>query len=224
MRNVIVAAVILAGLAACASTPSTRALVVRAAPTVSEFRFDDTPALYDARDFGPWAAMSANNAAEAAALERCIADRDACDGGHLLRYRRLLELAAELPREEQLELVQEYFNAIDQKLQRAGADDWASLYRVAATNEGDCKAIALAKYFTLRRLGFEAEDLRLVMEWDDREDDWHALLAVRGAEGTYMLDSILGLQEPRSFPFAYMVYSISENGIWDHAPDFVPVP
>ena len=62
------------------------------------------------------------------------------------------------------------------------------------------------------------------MEWDGREHDWHALLAARDGDRTYMLDSILGLQEPSAFGFGYMVYSISELGVWDHAPDFVPVP
>ena len=75
-----------------------------------------------------------------------------------------------------------------------------------------------------RRLGFDPANLRLVMNWDDREQDWHALLAVRDDGRTWMLDSILGLQDPRAFTRAWMVYSISEEGIWDHAPDFVPVP
>jgi predicted transglutaminase-like cysteine proteinase len=91
------------------------------------------------------------------------------------------------------------------------------------TNEGDCKAIALGKYFTLRQLGWPADDLRVVMNWDDQVLDWHAVLAARLDGETYVLDSILGLQRPRNFRSAYMVYSISEAGIWDHAPDFVPV-
>jgi predicted transglutaminase-like cysteine proteinase len=223
MRNAIVAAVLIASLAACAITPGERALVVGTAPRVSEFTFDSTPPLTSAGAFAPWAELAASNSAETSTLENCIAERDLCANGHLLRYRRLLELAAGLPQRDQLRLVQEYFNSIDQILQPAGKDDWASLYRVASSNEGDCKAVALGKYFTLRRLGWQPDDLRVVMNWDDQVLDWHALLAVRIDDETYVLDSILGLQEPRDFRYAYMVYSISETGIWDHAPDFVPV-
>jgi predicted transglutaminase-like cysteine proteinase len=224
MRRALLTAILLAGLTGCASTPDNGALVRESAPRVSQFQFDDSVPLGAAADFEPWAVLTAGNTAERPALEHCIAEREACETVHLRRYRGLLELAADLAPDEQLSLVQEYFNSVHQTLDGFGAADWGTLYRVASTHEGDCKAIAIAKYFTLRRLGFEPDDLRLVMNWDDREQDWHALLAVREDGRTWMLDSILGLQQPREFTRAYMVYSISEEGIWDHAPGFVPVP
>lgn len=225
MRHAIVTAIVLASLTACATTPSNRTLVRSIAPRVSAFEFDASPPLTRASDFGPWIAVTNDNAVERGVLEACISDSAACANRNLVRYRRLLELAVELPRVDQVRLVQEYFNRVDQILPDPDAPDvWASLYRIATANEGDCKAIALGKYFTLRRLGWQADDLRVVMNWDDRERDWHALLAVRLDNETYVLDSILGLQKPGAFGYGYMVYSISENGVWDHAPDFVPVP
>ena len=225
MRRYLLATIVLAGLAACAATPSNRTLVRGNAPRVSEFRFDQSAPLTAASEFAPWAALTASNEAEHDVLDPCIADRDACATRSLERFSRLLELAADLPPVDQVKLVQEYFNRVDQIMPEPGAPDrWASLYHVAATNEGDCKAIALGKYFTLRRLGFSPDDLRVVMNWDDRERDWHALLAVRLDGDTYILDSILGLQPPRAYSDAFMVYSISEDGVWDHAPDFVPIP
>jgi len=222
VRRLIVASLALAGLAACATQPGNRAMVVRSAPRVSEFAFDAGAPLTQADAFAPWVTLTASNTAERIPLDSCIAERDACETGHLLRYRRLLELAAGLTPAEQLDLVQEYFNSVEQVLP-SGAD-WSSLYQVAKTHVADCKGIALGKYFTLRRLGWPADDLRVVMNWDDRERDWHAVLAVRAADETLILDSILGLQPPEAFSYGYMVYSISELGLWDHAPDFVPVP
>lgn len=224
MRRALLTAIFLAGLSACASTPDNGALVRESAPRVSEFQFDDSAPLSAASDFAPWAVLTAGNTVESPALESCIAEREACETAQLRRYRGLLELAADLSPDEQLKLVQEYFNSVHQTLDGFGAADWGTLYRVVSMNEGDCKAIATAKYFTLRRLGFEPEDLRVVMNWDDREQDWHALLAVREDGRTWMLDSILGPQDPGEFTRAWMVYSISEEGIWDHAPGFVPVP
>jgi len=213
---------VLAGLVACATQPTNRSLVVRTAPKVSEFTFASQAPLSGADEFAPWTTLSTVNAGETAALEGCITERDHCENSHLLRYRRLLERAAQLEPLEQLDLVHAFFNSVEQTLPQDSS--WASLYQVASTNTADCKGIALGKYFTLRRLGWSAEDLRVVMNWDDHELDWHALLAVRSGDGTYVLDSILGLQRPRDFAYGYMVYSISEIGIWDHAPDFVPVP
>ncbi len=212
-------------LAACASAPGKLLYVTQAAPKVSDFRFDGSEPLTDAQDFAPWAALTASNAAEGGPLEACLADREACATVALVRYRRLMEIAETLPPLEQLTLVHSYFNTVDWTRQRGvGTENWESLYRVASTQKGDCKAIAFGKYFTLRRLGWRAEDLRVVMGWDNQEKDWHALLAVHAGGETYMLDSIMGLQRPKAFYFTYMVYSISENGIWDHAPDYAPVP
>lgn len=222
MRNAIVTAILIAGMAACATAPGERAQVVSAAPRVSEFAFENSPPLSQPLAFAPWAKLTATSALEIERLDNCIADQATCENGHLLRYRRLLELAADLSPYEQLRLIQEYFNSIDQTLQPRGEDQWASLYRVAATHAGDCKAIALGKYFTLRRLGWQPDNLRVVMNWDDQAYDWHAVLAVQTDSETLVLDSVLGLQEPRDFRYAYMVYSISEAGIWDHAPEFNP--
>lgn len=226
MRNVLVCIALLAALSACATGPGTRAMVVRSAPSVSEFSFDAGSPFSAAEDYAPWAEVDAANAEELVVLEACLASRDNCATGHLVRYRRLLELAAELPQQDQLALVHEYFNSIDQTDESIGYDAsiWPSLYSIASTHAGDCKSIALGKYFTLRRLGWPVDDLRVVMEWDDSERDWHALLAARNSGNTYVLDSILGLQQPEAFGFGYMVYSISEIGVWDHAPEFVPVP
>lgn len=224
MRRPLLTAIWLAGLTACASTPDNGALVRDSAPRVSQFSFEDSPPLGAADAFPPWAVLIAGNRAESPALESCITEREACASLHLRRYRGLLELARGLAPDEQLRLVQEYFNSVDQTLEGFGDADWGTLYRVVSMHEGDCKAIAIAKYFTLRRLGFAPDDLRVVMNWDDREQDWHALLAVREDGRTWMLDSILGPQDPREFTRAFMVYSISEEGIWDHAPGFVPVP
>jgi hypothetical protein len=122
MRNAIVTAIVFAGLAACATTPGERALVVSTAPRVSEFTFDSAPPISAAAAFAPWAELAAATAAETPVLEDCLVDREQCANGHLLRYRRLIELSAALTPREQLKLVQEYFNSIEQKLQPNGQD------------------------------------------------------------------------------------------------------
>ncbi len=201
-----------------------------AVPQAAAFRFDQSAPLAPATDFTPWADLLADNAAAEAPFEACLADKSACETAGLLRYRRLLEIARALPRHDQLALVNEYFNGVTWTRDAPVAtrihgrnDVWLTLYQVATTLRADCKGIAFSKYFTLRRLGWRPEDLRIVMGWDDEQHDWHALLAARLDGGTYMLDTVLGLQRPQAFGFMRMVYSISEAGIWDHAPDYSPI-
>src|SRR4051812_37168858 len=224
------AVVLAAALAGCAGMKSLAPAPGLAAPQVAAFRFDNTVPLAAATDFTPWADLLADNDASESALDACIADKAACGTAGLLRYRRLLEIARDLAPREQVALVHDYFNSVTWTRDAPTAarthgrnDVWLPLYQVANTLRADCKGIAFSKYFTLRRLGWRPEDLRIVMGWDNEQHDWHALLAVRLDGGTYMLDTILGLQRPAAFGFMRMVYSISEAGIWDHAPEYSPV-
>ena len=218
-----IAAVVAMSVASCAALP--RPPGSSAAPDVSYFRFDAATPLAPATDFAPWAELMTANRASGATIDSCVADKAACTTTGLMRLRRLLELAQPLPRNEQLRLVHEYFNGVTWTPQHAGTSDadlWETLYDVATTARADCKGIAFAKYFTLRRLGWAPEDLRVVMGWDVEQSDWHALLAVRLDGVTYMLDTIQAVQRPSAFPLIRMVYSISEAGIWDHAPAYTP--
>jgi predicted transglutaminase-like cysteine proteinase len=189
-------------------------------PRLASFTFAGEP-LASATDFGPWAALSAHTASDEAALEACIADKDQCASVDLVRFRRMMELAAGLDLRGQLNLVQHYFNAVEWTAD--ARDTWSTLFHTAVTKMGDCEDIALAKYQALRRLGWRAEDLRVLIGWDGEERDWHALLAARLDGEVLILDSINGLQSPALLNKVRLVYSISDQGVWDHAPDFVPV-
>ncbi|MBL8643428.1 MAG: transglutaminase-like cysteine peptidase [Rhodospirillaceae bacterium] len=193
--------------------------VFETAPRMSQFQFADAP-LAAPTAFGPWAALAAQSEPDATPLEACLNDKEQCASPGLLRFRKLMELAEALPKHEQLNLVHHYFNTITWT--NDARDTWSTLYHTAVTNSGDCEDIALAKYQTLRKLGWAAEDMRVLIGWDGQENDWHAWLAVREADGIVVLDSIMGLQRPASYRHARIVYSISDQGVWDHAPDYVP--
>jgi predicted transglutaminase-like cysteine proteinase len=194
--------------------------VYQTAPRLASFRFDGAP-LAPADAFGPWAALTAQSGPDARSLEACLADKAVCATPDLVRFRRMMELAAGLAPREQLSLVHHYFNQIEWT--NDTRDTWSTLYHTAFSRMGDCEDIAIAKYQALRRLGWRAEDLRVLVGWDGEENDWHALLAVRLDGDTLVLDSVKGLQSPALLSSVRLVYSISEHGVWDHAPDFVPV-
>src|SRR5690606_9702918 len=160
--------------------------------SAADFRFQGSAPLAPAAAFAPWAALAAATAGDEPALAACLQESSACASNDLLRFRRMVAAAGTLSGRRQLVLVHEYFNLVLWSAERGG-DAWQSLYRVAASGRGDCEDIAFAKYFALRRLGWAAEDLRVIVGWDQAERDWHALLAVRLDGETYVLDSILGL-------------------------------
>ncbi len=194
--------------------------VMATAPRLTKLSFDEQP-IAEATDFGPWAALVSQTEQDNRTLEACIANKEACESADLVRFRRMLELAQGLAPREQLNLVHHYFNTVEWT--HDARDTWSTLYHTAYGTTGDCEDIAIAKYQTLRRLGWSADSLRVVIGWDGDEHDWHALLAVRVEGNVLILDSIKGLQSPSLLGNVRLVYSISEQGVWDHAPDFVPV-
>jgi predicted transglutaminase-like cysteine proteinase len=56
---------------------------------------------------------------------------------------------------------------------------WPTPLMTFASNAGDCKDYAIAKYVALRELGLSADDLRLVIVYIRSADEYHAVTAVR---------------------------------------------
>lgn len=223
-RHVLVLLLTAAGLAACAagptSAPGEHGPVAQTAPRLADFGFAEA-AMAPASDFDRWRSLAVRTAAGADSLEACLADKKNCGDPELLKFRRLIELARALTPVQQLKLIQAYFNGVPWTGE--DRDTWLSLTDVIAGRRGDCEDVALAKYQTLRRLGWGADKLRVVVGWDAEERDWHAWLVVDNAGTALVLDSIKEPEPLRRFRASRAVYSISELGFWDHAPDFVPV-
>ena len=84
---------------------------------------------------------------------------------------------------------------------------------------GDCEDYAIIKYYTLRTLGFKADELRIVILKDTIRNGAHAVLA------TYFDDEILILDNLSTMPLEDTIltqyvpyYSINENTKWLHFP------
>lgn len=85
---------------------------------------------------------------------------------------------------------------------------------------GDCEDFAIIKYFTLRRLGFPASDLRIMIVNDTNLQIYHSVLAVRQANGEpLILDNQATDVIPASIASQYhLIYSLNEEGWWLAAP------
>ncbi len=95
-------------------------------------------------------------------------------------------------------------------------DYWAIPYEFRK-NSGDCEDYAIAKYFTLRKLGFPLEKLRIVVLKDTILKLAHAVLAVYIDDDIYILDNlsrnVLSHKRIRNY---IPQYSINEKNRWMH--------
>lgn len=95
-------------------------------------------------------------------------------------------------------------------------DYWASPYQFFR-KDGDCEDYAIAKYFSLLRLGFEQNDLRIVVLNDTNLDAIHAVLAVYLDGEVYILDNqVKQVVKHGSIKHYSPIYSINETAWWRH--------
>lgn len=95
-------------------------------------------------------------------------------------------------------------------------DYWATL-REFLFNDGDCEDFAIAKYMSLRRLGFDADQLRVVVVQDLNLKVPHAVLIVFLDGYAYVLDNQADAVTPIQAIHHYRpFYSVNESGWWLH--------
>ncbi len=98
-----------------------------------------------------------------------------------------------------------------------GDDDyWATVFEFLRRN-GDCEDYALAKYVTLRELGWPADKLRLAIVRDTKLNLNHAILLANVDGEVYIGDNqVEGLVRAESIRHYRPIYSINETGWWLH--------
>lgn len=194
-------------------------LVSAASADFRRYSFDTSDHyLADSSQHGLWSALVEQHDQQRAFLDACIADKKQCPR-YLRGFHQIVSRGRVLAERQQLTLVNKYVNkrhAIRQNERRARGDDgWKSMATFLKEG-GDCEDFAIAKYFLLRELGFDAEDLRVVITWDRGARAYHALLAVNVAPRALLLetdDTMRSGSGQRNYRF---LYSINEHGVWDH--------
>lgn len=165
-----------------------------------------------------------------AALQRAQADeaRDAascpisandpvCDSRR--QRAELLKTVGGLSPLEQVAAVHAYVNRVrwvDDRRNYGVADYWATPDEFFVRG-GDCEDYALAKYDTLKRLGFPPEQMRILVLTDLKMREPHAVLLVLVEGRLWSLDNNLR----NIFPAAAIrhydpIYSINETSWWLH--------
>lgn len=130
-----------------------------------------------------------------------------------------LDSIRKLPRRAQLEAVNQWANTrpyVEDIKNWNVSDYWETPGEFLARG-GDCEDYAITKYFSLVKLGFSPDDLRIVIVDDTNLNVFHAVLAVRSEGTVWLLDNQLAHIAPMSVAVQYVpVYSLNEHGWWMH--------
>ncbi|WP_300127544.1 transglutaminase-like cysteine peptidase [Desulfovibrio sp.] len=120
---------------------------------------------------------------------------------------------------EVLKLVNTFWNTwpYREDMVNWGKPDYWAIPAQFLKKSGDCEDYAIAKYFTLRELGFPPEDMRIVVLRDTIRNLAHAVLVVYLDGEAYVLDNLSNVVQPHSRLRNYNPqYSVNENGRWTH--------
>jgi predicted transglutaminase-like cysteine proteinase len=138
-----------------------------------------------------WNKAKRKLSAEAANYKACDAGSTKCPS-QLRDWRDKLGQWSTLSPRAKLIQVNRFANAAiaytdDRKAFRS-ADYWATPLE-SLKGRGDCEDYVLLKYASLRSLGFAEDQLRIVIVNDLKAGLGHAVLSVKTAEGTFILDN-----------------------------------
>ena len=193
-----------------------------------EYRFDDeSTRLGDASLWDDWYDTIKRTNDEIISIEGCNEDESECDRT-MLQISVLVNNGKDLELTQQLQLVNRYVNRMRRynddrrsikKLEDSRlvvSQQWTTLLEFM-NKGGDCEDFATAKYALLKLMGFDAHDLRIVVVYERKLQEHHAVIAVRTNEDQVALldiDNKIYSQRP---PHYRLVYSINEHSIWDHS-------
>lgn len=137
------------------------------------------------------------------------------------RWTGFLRSIRDLPWFQQLDRVNHWANArpyVEDWMNWGVPDYWETPAEFVRRG-GDCEDFAIAKYFSLIRLGFPPGDLRIVVIKDRNLHASHAVLAVRRAGQTWLMDIAMSEVVPMALATQYTpVYAFNAQGWWLYNP------
>jgi predicted transglutaminase-like cysteine proteinase len=194
------------------TTPAVSATAPQLFGTV-EFRVDSLAALPQ------WQSVLRRIANERPIYRACAEAAATCPTRSALAWQALLKSEVGQPRFEQIQAVNQFLNQWQYKTdqQNYGQRDYWATPLEFLRHSGDCEDYAIAKYVSLRQLGFAADDLRLVVLRDIVRDLPHAVLAVYLRGEVYILDNLTRAVLPQEQVTQYVpYYSVNETTRWAH--------
>lgn len=113
------------------------------------------------------------------------------DSQTVRNWKAQLEGLRGMSREQQIKEVNQYMNSVryvEDSRNYGKSDQWSTPIEFL-TRGGDCEDYAIAKYASLRALGFSADQMRVAIVQDKIKNVPHAILIVYDGGNTYVLDN-----------------------------------
>lgn len=137
----------------------------------------------------------------------------------IMQWRTEIRRLQNTSRLQQVEAVNDYINQvryIEDKNAFGRSDYWATPIEFLSRG-GDCEDFAIAKYASLRALGFSSEQLRIAVVEDQVKKIHHAILIVYLEDGAYVLDNQDKALKPMRTVSRYKpIFSINSTHWWLH--------
>ena len=168
-----------------------------------------------------WRRVLAEIAEEKRTYETCSQASDPCSPRALLAWQAMIKGQAGQPKIAQIRAVNRFVNQWDPKSDPDNyqQDDFWSSPLTFLRRSGDCEDYAIIKYVSLRQMGFDAEQLRIVVVRDTLRNLAHAVLAVEHDGEIFILDNLFQAVLPQTKVRQYMpYYSVNEEARWAHLP------
>lgn len=166
-----------------------------------------------------WRDVQDKMAQDAKILAACRADRAGCSSQAAKRFLAIEDAAqAEADPAARTAAVNRLVNSAirytSDMAQWGVPDRWSPPLETFASGQGDCEDYAIAKYVALRDLGFDPNDLKVLLVKDMRLYQDHAVLAVRRDGHWLILDNRWSLVvEDREARTLIALYALDHDGV-----------
>lgn len=143
------------------------------------------------------------------------------DSCHVANWKSFLSGIKKLTKFEQIQKVNKYANqhAYILDIENYGVEDYWAIPKEFLYNNGDCEDYAITKMLSLKALGFNNDEMRLVVLQDTNLSIAHAVLAVKYKNDFYIMDNQVSEVVSHKHILHYVpIYSVNEKSWWMYLP------
>ncbi|MFZ2587476.1 MAG: transglutaminase-like cysteine peptidase [Alphaproteobacteria bacterium] len=164
-----------------------------------------------------WVDVLGRIEAEQGRYQACLKNEEACSSSAMRRWSAFVAEQQGQPAREQMEATHRFLNTwtyiTDSELW--GKSDYWETPREFVDNSGDCEDYAIAKYVTLKALGWPASRLRVAVVQDTVRDIPHAILITSLNDTHWVLDNLALMPLPDRDVMQYKpYYAVNETNRW----------
>ncbi|HEX2257861.1 MAG TPA: transglutaminase-like cysteine peptidase [Afifellaceae bacterium] len=154
-------------------------------------------------------------------LKQDCRSSDSCRGSLIGKLSATVDVAAKLPLQARLQLINSTVNAaITYRSDRRAygkIDHWASFTEIVERSAGDCEDYAIMKMWLLKAAGVPPQAMQLTVLRDVNRGRYHAVLAVNESGEAFILDNAQDrVHRDRQLSTYVPIFSLGWQNAWIH--------